>query len=1409
MKKILGLDLGTTSIGWALVNEAENEAEKSSIIRIGVRVVPLTTDEETDFQKGKSITINADRTLKRGARRNLQRYKQRREHLLNLLRNNNLITEKTVLPESGKKSTHSLWALRAKAAVEQISLEDFARVLLAINKKRGYKSNRKAKDEDDGMAVDGMEMAKILYNENLTPGQLVQQRLLEDKKQIPDFYRSDLQSEFDKIWIKQKEFYPEILTVSLKEELEGKNKGQTWKICEKPFGIVGNRLKEKGFELKKKLYELRVIALTEKVGLEDLAIVLQEINSQINSSSGYLGAISDRSKELFFQNQTVGQYLFNQINENPHTPLKNQVFYRKDYIDEFNRIWEVQSKNRKEILTDELKDEIKETIIFYQRGLKSQKGLISICEFEGREVELEIDGKKRKRVIGPRVIPKSSPLFQEFKIWQILNNLKVFNVVSKQTFEISELDEDIEMRSLMFQELNTKGKLTAKEAVKVALHNPGEWEIMNYKELEGNNTKATLFKAFSHIAELSGHEVNDSNLMQNISAVFETLGIITAILEFDSDIEGEELEKQPLYQLWHLLYSYEGDQSETGNERLYELLKIKFGIEKEYAKPLINISFQDDYGNLSAKAIKKILPYLKAGHEYSEACTLAGYSHSHSMTKEENENRELQNMMELLPKNSLRNPVVEKILNQMVNVVNAVFEHYGKPDEIRIELARELKKSAKERADMTKAISSATKAHESIKKSIKELYPFDTGVRVTKNDVIKYKLYEELASNGYKTIYTNTYIPLEKLFTKEFDIEHIIPQAVLFDDSFSNKTLAVRDFNRVKSNKTGIDAVAEKYGEESTEFNRYLNNVEKLFREGKISKAKHNKLLMKGSSIPDGFIESDLRNSQYIAKKAQELIRKVVRTVTPTTGSITDKLREDWQLIHVMQELNWDKYDKLGLTAYEINKEGQKIPKIIDWTKRNDHRHHAMDALTVAFTKHSHIQYFNYLNARCDEKHKKHGNIFAIEQKETFLNDKTKRLIKPPMPVDLLRSEAKKHLENTLVSFKAKNKVVTRNINKTKKKGGVNKKPELTPRGQLHKETIYGSSKEFITKTEKVGPKFDLETIARVAKKSHREALMKRLQENDNNPSKAFGGKNSLTKNPIYLDEYKSVKLPESVRLVFFDERYTIRKDVTPENFKTEKNIEKVIDVGQRNLLVQRFRENNGDAKAAFSNLEEKPIWLVKPKNRDEWKPQKEPKQHELRIKVKRVTIAGINNAEALHEKKDIFGNEILDERGNPIPVDFVSTGNNHHVAIYRDDKGDLHEDVVSFYDAVARINARLPVVWYNHPEHQEWKFVFTLKQNEYFVFPNSKTGFNPSEIDLLDESNYHLISPNLFRVQKIASKNYVFNHHLETKAVDNEMLKNKSMKTIGYNFIQTPDNLEGIVKVRINHLGQIGKVGE
>ncbi len=1412
-KNILGLDLGTNSIGWAFVKENSNDKAQSSIEKIGVRVNPLTTDEQTNFEKGKPITTNAGRTLARSARRNLQRYKLRRENLIQILLKNKWITKENILAENGNHTTFETFRLRALAAEQRIEINELARVLLMINKKRGYKSSRKVNNTEEGQLIDGMDIAKKLYIDQLTPGQYVYQLLSEGKKKVPDFYRSDLQKELDDIWNFQQTFYSDIFTNNLKEEIHNKSKVTTWAILKTPFNLIGIKREGKRDEQKLENYKWRVEALSKQLNLEQLAIVLQEINSQIYNSSGYLGAISDRSKELVFNNQTVGQFQYEQLQKNPHARLKNQVFYRQDYMNEFETIWEKQTEFHQELTTN-LKEEIRDIIIFYQRKLKSQKGLISFCEFEQQEIE--INGKKK--TIGLRVSPKSSPLFQEFKIWQILHNVKLQNKETKEVYSLNQED-----KQMLFEELNLKGNLSATEVLKLLYDKPKNWEL-NYKELEGNRTNQNLYNVYLSILDIEGYDIRKelklklnkddislsdidksaNKIKKIIHTIFNHLKIDTKILDFDAQLDGKAFEQQSSYKLWHLLYSYEEDDSPTGMDSLYRLLSEKFGFTTEQAKILGNVAFQPDYGNLSTKAIRKIYPFIKE-HEYSVACEYAHYRHSkNSLTREELEKRITKDKLDILPKNSLRNPVVEKILNQMINVVNTIIdtendklEKEGKPrdfkfDEIRIELARELKKNAKEREELTKAINSSKIEHEKIIKILQN----EDGIKYpTRNDIIRYKLYQELKNNGYKNLYTNTAVKRKDIFTKEYDIDHIIPQSRLFDDSFSNKTLVPRDVNLKKGNRTAYDYILSDYGEDK--LNEFETKIESLYKEEGISKAKYKKLLIKGSEIGEGFIERDLRDSQYIAKKAKEILFQITKSIVSTSGSITDRLRQDWGLVNIMKELNLEKYEIAGLVEIQEDKNGQPKKVIKDWTKRNDHRHHAMDALTVAFTKRSFIQYLNNLNARRNDEYEGISNsndkksietnnlkisskdALDIEEKETHKVKDGKGNYKRVFnePISNFRQLAKQHLEAILVSHKAKNKVVTRNINKIK---GTDKlQLGLTPRGQMHKETVYGKIKQPVFKDEKISAKFDVETIQKVANPEFRSLLLQRLQENDGDPKKAFTGKNSLIKNPILLND--RTPLPEKIKLIWFEDNYVIRKEVGP-----DLKIDKVIDEGVKRILQDRLNKFNSDSKKAFSDLEQNPIWLNEEKG----------------IAIKRVTISGVNNVEALHHKKDHLGNEILDNDGKKIPVDFVSTGNNHHVAIYEDEKGNLQENVVSFYEAVARVNEDLPIVDQNHNKHLGWKFLFTMKQNEMFIFPSND--FNPNEIDLLDRENQTIISKHLFRVQKFSEKDYWFRHHLESKILDL-----KELNEITFIRKRNPKSISNIIKVRTNHLGEIIAIGE
>lgn len=1374
IKHILGLDLGTNSIGWAVVTE-DQDGQNSSIEKVGVRTIhydnfvnSATKAEcktpEKDFLGGKSISCNAGRTLLRGARRNLQRYKKRRELLLRHLKEANIITDETICAETGNKTTFETIRYRAMAATEQIPLDAFARVLLMINKKRGYKSARKVKDADAGQLIDGMAIARRLYEEDTTPGTIQYEILRNGEKDVPTFYRSDLISEFDRVWNTQAKYHADEMPEELLLQVKGVSRKATYAILEKPWNLVGEKRTTKGAELKIENAKWRKKAIEESMSLEQLVVVLQCINSDITSSSGYLGAIGDRSKQLYFNKQTVGQFQYDQLQKNPHYSLKNQVFYRQDYLDEFEKIWETQSKFYPQ-LTPELKKKIREEAIFFQRPLKSKKGELSVCAFEGREVVKTIDGKNKKIMIGPKVCPASSPLFQEFRIWGILNNIKVKDNQERYL--------TLEEKNTLFASLNLSFSMTVTEASKLIGH-----KITNYKEkIQGNTTLAILKETVPTL-------ITEEYLSTDVCRIEE------------KDADGKIVnpwDNQPLIKLWHLLYSYEGDNSISGVDSLVQILMDKYHVDNVDAKRLANIAFEDDYSNLSSRALRKILPHMRAGLQYSEACIAAGYNHSErSLTKEQLAHKNYLDELPPLPKNSLRNPVVEKILNQMINVVNQVIATYGKPDEIRIEMARELKKSSKERQEMVQHIADG----ETKNAEAKEILEKEFGIlHVTRNDILRYRLYMELKDNGWKTLYSNTYIPREKLFSKDFDIEHIIPQALLFDDSFANKTLEARDVNIRKGKMTAFDFICSP--ESPSREDEYRARIESMHKSGAISDAKYKKLLMKAEDIPSGFIDRDLRDSQYIAKKAREILEQLVPVVVATTGSVTARLREDWQLVDVMKELNWSKYDSLGQTTSYQNHDGKTIYQIADWSKRDDNRHHAMDAIAIAFTRLAYIQYLNNLNARIEKSvddyidldmvelrdikpEERSSVIYAIENKYLERHNGKLRFI-APMPLAEFRKAAKQQLESTLVSVKARNKVTT--INRYKVRGENEYRKALTPRGSLHNDTIYGSIRQENITMEKVGASFSEEKILTVCNPIFRRLLMQRLHMFGNDPKKAFTGKNALSKSPIIINAEKGQIVPEYVKTKTLETVYTIRKPISP-----DLKIDKVVNGDIRKLLENRLAQYHGNAKEAFSNLDENPIWLNEKEG----------------IQVKRVTIKGVSNATALGTKHDHMGKEILDEHGHPVLSKFVSTSGNHHVAIFEDEEGNLQEHVVSFYEATVRKNMGLNVIDKEFNRDLGWRFLFTMKQNEMFVFPNEQTGFNPNEIDLMSPDNYAAISPNLYRVQKIASKNYCFRHHLET-SVENR----KELNGVAYKWQLGLAGIRGIVKVRINHIGHIVAVGE
>ena len=790
------------------------------------------------------------------------------------------------------------------------------------------------------------------------------------------------------------------------------------------------------------------------------AIVGDEGEKKKDSNSAYLAGIRANDEKLQAEHKTVGQYFAEQLRQNQsESPtggisyrIKDQIFSRQRYIDEYDQIMAAQRVHYPDILTDEFIRMLRDEVIFMQRPLKSCKHLVSLCEFEKQERVMRVhqdDGKggrqlvERKVKFGPKVAPKSSPLFQLCRIYEAVNNIRLTRP------DGSPRDLTPEERAKIVAHLQSSASLSFAALKKLLKEKALIADQLTSKSgLKGNSTRVALASALQPYPQY--HHLLDMELetrMMTVQLTDEETGEVT---EREVAVVTDSYVRQPLYRLWHILYSIE-ERDAMRRALITQLGMTEEDLDGGLLDQLYRLDFvKPGYGNKSAKFICKLLPQLQQGLGYSEACAAVGYRHSNSPTSEEITERTLLEKIPLLQRNELRQPLVEKILNQMINLVNALKAEYG-VDEVRVELARELKMSREERERMAEGNRRREKENKAIAEKIREC-----GLFPTKSRIRKYMLWEEA---GEKCLYCGQILTLSQCLNgDDMEVEHIIPKSVLYDDSYGNKTCACRRCNKEKGNRTALEYIRAKGWEDE-----YMERINGLLDKKAISYSKHQRLRWLKEDIPSDFLERQLRLTQYISRQAMAILQQGIRRVSASEGGVTARLRSLWGYGKILHTLNLDRYDSMGETE-RVSREGETTEelRIKDWSKRMDHRHHAIDALVVACTRQSYIQRLNRLSSEFGREDKKKEDQEAQEQQatETGRLSNLERWL-TQRPHFSVRTVSDKVAE-ILISYRPGQRVVTRGRNIYRKKTADGREVTcvqrgvLVPRGELMEASLYG-----------------------------------------------------------------------------------------------------------------------------------------------------------------------------------------------------------------------------------------------------------------------------------------------------------------------------------------------------------------
>ena len=396
----------------------------------------------------------------------------------------------------------------------------------------------------------------------------------------------------------------------------------------------------------------------------------------------------------------------------------------------------------------------------------------------------------------------------------------------------------------------------------------------------------------------------------------------------------------------------------------------EWGCSEELAEKLVDFdptSIADGYASYSRSAIERLLPHLERGlrvmgnDAWDSALHAAGF-----LRPDERAVRQSDQLPDVPAE--IANPIVRQAMYEVRKLVHSVIREFGKPTHLHVELARSAKGNAEQRAKSIRIMRENERRREEAAEWIRE-----RGVTPTRDSIQRYLLWHE---QNEECVYSGRMISPAQLLGGEVDIDHILPYSKSLDNSLTNKVIVFRSENVLKGQRTPWQWLAEGDPE------KYSHVLQRARR---LAFGKRQRFSQKEVKLDD-FLARQLSDTAYITTCVRQYLSRLGIDIVCTKGQSTAELRQKWGLNTVLRE------DTLNLK------------------NRDDHRHHAIDALVIALTDRSRL----------------------IKLSRTCGDDEEKL----PLPWNGFRDQVKELADGIKVSHR-----VSRGIS-----------------GALHEDTIYGAT---------------------------------------------------------------------------------------------------------------------------------------------------------------------------------------------------------------------------------------------------------------------------------------------------------------------------------------------------------------